>query len=263
MEVSTEIPGMEKLVTTNWNALKMDKGHLSRWIRRLIEGNTKPSELHGVKSWMGEHSKGMKDLVGFLTYGPNSEKYHFKHWGNTHTPPTISLLGRNRLEMYTQGWEGGETIHGNWEMLTKFDVGNTNVQELYGKIMKKSKKAEDASRLIQEPQVDTLSGRVRVSLRLRGNKLKSRLKELNDCKNLAEIKGKLRRMNIWKVTFKEDRSEDKTPGKGWCGYLAIDQVRRASSSAKKIETQGEANMIKKTVDELYSIRTGGGGGEIT
>jgi hypothetical protein len=48
MEVSTEIPGMEKLVTTNWNALKMDKGHLSRWIRRLIEGNTKPSELHGV-----------------------------------------------------------------------------------------------------------------------------------------------------------------------------------------------------------------------
>jgi hypothetical protein len=173
---------MEKLVTANWNALKMDKGQLSRWIRKLVDGNTKPNELHGIRCWTGERPKGMEDLIGFLTYGPNSVRYHYKHWGHPYTPPITIQLGKSRLEIYSQRWEGGATINGNWKMLTKFDVGNTNVQELYGKAMKKTKTLKEATQL-QEPQVDAVSGRVKVSLRLRGNKLKTRLKELNDCKS--------------------------------------------------------------------------------
>ena len=87
--------------------------------------------------------------------------------------------------------------------------------------------------------------------------MKTRLKELNDCRDVAEIRKKLKQMNIWKVTFKEDRTEDTTPGGGWCGYLAIDQVRRKASSSKRIETLAEANCIRKTIEELYSCGTGG------
>ena len=138
-EISTELPGMEKLVTANWNALIMDKGQLSKWIRKLVDGNTKPNELHGIRCGIGEHPKGIEDLIGFLTYGPNSVRYHYKHWGHPFTPPTTNKLGKSRLEIYSQKWEGGAIINGTWKMLTTFDVGNTSVQELYGKVKKRPK----------------------------------------------------------------------------------------------------------------------------
>ena len=96
-EISTELPGMEKLVTANWNSLIMDKGQLSKWIRKLVDGNTKPNELHGIRCWIGEHPKGLEDLIGFLTYGPNSVRYHYKHWGHPFTPPTTNQRRKSRL----------------------------------------------------------------------------------------------------------------------------------------------------------------------
>ena len=64
-------------------------------------------------------------------------------------------------------------------------------------------------------------------------------------------------MKIWKTTYKENEdSEDKTPGDGWCGYLAIDQIRRGNEDSRMIQSQEEANSLSQTIDELISFGTG-------
>jgi hypothetical protein len=62
---------------------------------------------------------------------------------------------------------------------------------------------------------------------------------------------------LWKVAFKEDEDrEDLVPGQGWCGYLAIDQVRRQADAVTKMDQAGIQHLID-TVDAM--IRCGNGG----
>ena len=61
---------------------------------------------------------------------------------------------------------------------------------------------------------------------------------------------------VWEVMFKEQTNEDKVPGRGWCGYLSIDQVRRDADTVQELDSAGVLK-LSETLDEM--IRTSRGG----
>jgi exonuclease III len=222
----------------------------------VVEGKIKATEKHGIHlGWKDD----MRHLLAYLTYGPTCMKYNFRHWGHNVDETSIGLLGKKRKALYTESWNGGDTVDGEIEMLFDTNSGNTHLCELTGKILSdlKRKPPIQPKGLTDAPEIWSVSGRVKVSLDIKGNRLKERLKELNDCRSKKEIEDKLMTMKIWKVTFREDEgNEDKTPGDGWCGYLAIDQIRRGNDNSRMFRNQEEANSICQTVDELIAFGTG-------
>ena len=60
---------------------------------------------------------------------------------------------------------------------------------------------------------------------------------------------------MWKVTFREHVNEDKVPGRGWCGYLSVDQVRRNADTAQELDAVG-ALKLAETLDEMIRASRG-------
>jgi hypothetical protein len=66
---------------------------------------------------------------------------------------------------------------------------------------------------------------------------KSRIR-IKSCKSKDELRAVLLEEKVWRVTFKEQLSEDKIPGQGWCGYLAVNQVRRNAEAVQVFDQAG-------------------------
>ena len=63
-------------IPDEWSDLKGKTGTLG-WIRRLIEGKTTNNERHGIKGWEGRED--IKALICYLTYGPTTVKFDYRH----------------------------------------------------------------------------------------------------------------------------------------------------------------------------------------
>ena len=86
-----------------------------------------------------------------------------------------------------------------------------------------------------------------------GKNSRNTLTKLRLCSDEEGMINILRSEKIWKVTFKEmEDLEDRVPGNGWCGYLAIDQVRRGSDIGTRMDVEGTKSMIH-TIDELVKV----------
>ena len=69
--------------------------------------------------------------------------------------------------------------------------------------------------------------------------------KLKACRNEEELRIALRDEKLWKVAFREDEdNEDLVPGQGWCGYLAIDQVRRQAEAVVKMDQAGDRGRVE-------------------
>ena len=73
-------PGHESRITPEWSELKRKQDPISRWVRRVINGRTTSSERHGIICWKDEKGS-FEEMIGYITYGPNTVRYNFKHWG--------------------------------------------------------------------------------------------------------------------------------------------------------------------------------------
>ena len=75
------------------------------------------------------------------------------------------------------------------------------------------------------------------------------------CNNEEEIRTTLGEMKVWKVRIKEKTEENCIPSNGWCGYLAIDQIRREGNTSMDMnEKEGVASVLA-TAQELYAANT--------
>ena len=73
-------PEYENRITSEWSELKKKQDSISRWVRRVINGKTTSSERHGIICWKAEKGS-FDEMIGYITYGPNTVRYHFRHWG--------------------------------------------------------------------------------------------------------------------------------------------------------------------------------------
>ncbi len=50
----------------------------------------------------------------------------------------------------------------------------------------------------------------------------------NKARTFDELREWARNEKVWRVSYKNNPSDDDHSGGGWCGYLAYDQIRRKS-----------------------------------
>ena len=140
-------------------------------------------------------------------------------------------------------------------MIIDCDRGNARILELMGRIKKSVAVMRKNNVPPKDPIIKVGKGRIRVELKVNekpSNKSRMRIKA---CRNKDELRSALMEEKVWKVTFKEQTSEDKVPGRGWCGYLSIDQVRRDADTVQEMDLAGVLK-LSETLDEM--IRTGRG-----
>ena len=61
---------------------------------------------------------------------------------------------------------------------------------------------------------------------------------------------------MWKVTFREQTNEYRVPGRGWCGYLSVDQVWRDADTVQELDSAGVLK-LSETLDEMIRTIRGG------
>ena len=92
-------------------------------------------------------------------------------------------------------------------------------------------------------------GRIVVSLNLgKGKAGKSRWNRITDCKNVDELCIELGTMRAWKVMIRQDTArENRIPGNGYCGYIAINQLMRGKESHVNVnERAGRLEICENT-----------------
>jgi hypothetical protein len=252
-EIEETFPGLAGLIPRSWKLLKVDKLHLNKWIKKLIEGKTSPIELHGIMGWKTDGYT-IEDLICFLTYGPNSVKYNYKHWGQENKEWKVLDPKEKLVANYTKKWDGLDTIKTDLSVLSDINEGNPIISGLI-KMTKKTKKSTKV-KLSKPPKVEARSGRIRVTMKLRENKLKKEMRQINQCTDRGTLKELLKGMDIWRVAVKEERGENKIPAAGWCGYLAIDQIIRGQDGPTHLSDPGGAEKIRESVEEVYLAGNG-------
>ena len=150
-------------------------------------------------------------------------------------------------------FDGTNVIVGDPAVIIDCDRGNARILELMDRIKKSIAATSKSNVPPKDPIIKVGKGRIRVELKVNekpSNKSRMRIKA---CRNNDELRSALME---WKVTFKEQTSEDKVPGRGWCGYLSIDQVRRNADTVQELDSAGVLK-LSETLDEM--IRTSRGG----
>jgi hypothetical protein len=141
-DLRAKFPTVTSQIPAVWALLCGDRSPLHRWIVRVVEGKIKATEKHGIHlGWKDD----MRHLLAYLTYGPTCMKYNFRHWGHNVDETSIELLGKKRKALYTESWNGGDTVDGEIEMLFDTNSGNTHLCELTGKILSDLEKATDTT----------------------------------------------------------------------------------------------------------------------
>ena len=252
--LETKFPGHSDLVHTRWASLKGSHDHVNSWVKRMIEGNIAATEKHGIWGWNEEtEEQTTDDLMCFLTFGPTCKKFNFKHWGQDIPIPELHQVNKASTALYTEMWEEGGIIMGKVQMLKDINKGNPTISQLMGRV-KAAKKAVRRP-VTKEPTIASESGRIKISLRFTERKRTAYLKIINDCKTREQLRSALKSMKIWKVVFKQQPlEEDLILGNGWCGYVAMNQIRRGGELATNMGQMGASGLRKQSVAQAGAAR---------
>ena len=194
-ELKDKFPGHSDLISTRWASLKAVHDHISRWVKRMIEGNLTSTEKHGICGWsVNTEEQTTDDLMCFLTFGPTCTKYNFNHWGQDLPTPEIHQIDRTSTAQYAETWENGGIIMGRIQMLKDIDRGNPMVSQLMGSV--KAEKRVVRRPITKEPSIMCESGRIKISLRFTERKRLAYLKIINDCKTREQLRNTLKSMKI-------------------------------------------------------------------
>ena len=72
-------------------------------------------------------------------------------------------------------------------------------------------------------KINTKHGRVSLSICFL--KSKAGFKVFKELTAIGSYNRKdLANLPIWSIEIQEDETEDRVPGRGWCGYLSVDQI---------------------------------------
>jgi hypothetical protein len=244
-EVEKRFPTMKNRISRIWTTILESNCSLEMWVRKLIEGRCINNELHGIKfNEQGKQDVGMvevKQMVLFLTYGPTHNKFNFRNLNRELVEVTECGASRTRygremkasLTKFTK-FDGANVILGDPAMIMDCDKGNARILELMDKIRKGIETTRKSPISPKDPIVKVGKGRIRVELKINdkpNNKSRMRIKA---CRNMDELRSALMEEKVWKVTLREHMDEDKVPGRGWCGYLSVDQVRRNADTVQEL-----------------------------
>jgi hypothetical protein len=249
----------------SWVDIKASSCALQTWVRRLIEGKGLGNELHGILCHEDLEPLNSEEerMMIYLTFGPTSAKFNYKHFGHLINEEVIeteiktSRSGRRIKEpskKYIE-WDGESIRRGSLEELLDCVEGNPRIRELMDRVRKSLKTAREPRARSHTVAAD--SGRIRIELKSTDRFNKKIRARLEACRDEEDLRTFLREEKLWRVTFKEDEDrEDLVPGQGWCGYLAIDQVRRQSDLVGGMNQEGIQH-LKETLDEIINCSVGG------
>ena len=245
-------PGHESRITPEWSELKRKQDPISRWVRRVINGRTTSSERHGIICWKDEKGS-FEEMIGYITYGPNTVRYNFKHWGQVLEQYGTKEMGKKSNLM--NFWDGGDVAKGMIGAVIGLD-GNVKARELLESKESKPRGTKGGS-LNSQPTVNVIEGRIKITMDMGKKKLKERLSELKASKSTKDLTDKLRSLKIWRVSLLEKKSEDEVPGNGWCGYVAMNQIINNDNYASKMDDDTEIGKLKDSVDQIFKVGRGG------
>ena len=141
-------------------------------------------------------------------------------------------------------------------MLMNIDRGNPNITSLIRKT--DPGKSESMKTLNRVPNIKAVSGRVKICISLRPRKEKAEREKISRCKTRTELKDTMRKMDIWRVLFKEKRTEeDKVPTDGWCGYLSMGQIIRKENKVMDLNLDEGCEKMIEVIDQIFSTGQGG------
>ena len=243
-EIAVVIPEMWNWIPKSWHEVKLNRDHISRWIKKIIDGSMEELEtlsLHSSSNF--EPIENPRDILSrFLTSGITARKFNFRIWKREERiwaslPYDRDMVRRGK---FSQRWTNRKLMDIPFETVVE---DNPNIRDFTRQVrlMVKPK----ASKLTMCPAVLVKSGDIKVSLDLGKKRLEKHLKALNNCRNAAQLRQYVMNNNVWRVTFMNNPAdEEEYPGGGWCGYLAIDQiVRKAVSPSRYREPEGARNLI--------------------
>jgi hypothetical protein len=244
VEIKNLFPKMCDWIPEEWSELKGKKGRLG-WIRRLIEGKTTNNERHGIKGWEGRED--MRALICYLTFGPTTVKFDYKHHDQDNNLGEEDPMSKTQVE----GWDGVKFK--TLDASTIFGInGNSKAKELLNKEEGVKEITMDKTKL---PVIKTSANRVSIEMKISAKSRKVVMENLMRCNNDEEIRATLGEMKIWKVKIKERGEENCIPANGWCGYLAIDQIRREGDTPVDMEEKEGVASVLATAKELYAANT--------
>jgi hypothetical protein len=193
------------------------------------------------------------NLVRKITFGPFVRKYNFRVWGKDD-----GMLWENKpyarraRGLYTRSWNGESTMEVPFSEVLE---DNGAIREFAG-LVTKIRVPTFGTRMLEDPRVSVDVGDLRVSIRIGGAKLQQNLDVLKGIRNDRQLENWLNEGKFWRISYKNNPRDDAYPGMGWCGYLAIDQIRRGADLPVRLS---EADGIKSMIDTLSEVVTHGHG----
>jgi hypothetical protein len=252
-ELARVIPRMWKFLPKNWAEAKAGRDHISRWLAKIIKGDMDGSISSLHSSSGSETLSPPLELVRRITFGPFVRKYTFKVWGKENEvnwedkPYAKRARGR-----FTRSWNGDSTMNISFpEVLSD----NGAIREFAGHVGLMRAPAY-GTKILEDPMVAVDVGDLRVSIRIGGARLQQNLEKLKSIKSLEQLGSFLLPGKFWRVSYRNNPVDDSYPGKGWCGYLAIDQIRRKADHPSNLDTSEGIRDIVETLAELVRIGHG-------
>ena len=234
----------EKLSNISYPSLKGARDILRRHLKVIVDGELDPKCMHSVVN-----SPDWVHTTGLALYLSSHEvlKFSLGNFGEA-TPPIATIpIPKRGLALFTSCW--------NTENLAEIPAwvvirDNPGIRNLHGELDKAFAKVRNTTEKLGTTPLAITHGRIRLVLHLGNSRLKKqRLTTLAECTDSAAVTNILRSAYIWKLCIKEDEDiEDKIPGFGYCGAIAIDQLVRKSAFPTDILTKEGATAVADSLD---------------
>ena len=134
-ELECLFPSMKGKIIRDWKTIIYSSCALQVWVRKLIDGKCMNNEMHGILCHdnLEPMNSDEERMVLYLTYGPTSRRFDFKHFGQPEQEEGITAeikttrSGRKIKEpskKYVE-WDGKSIKRGSSEALMDCDEGNS------------------------------------------------------------------------------------------------------------------------------------------
>jgi len=251
-QIAQEVPEMWAWIPKTWSEAKVSRDHISKWLVKVVEGRADigTNPLHSSSSVQVLPPRDR--LVRLITNGPFTRKYNFRLWEREcRVWPVIPYAAKNR-KRFSECWNCEETMDVPFADLYS---DNGPLRTLAMQIRGMDRPRFDTA-LKEDPMVSVKVGVLIIGVRFPKRGLESKLERISACRNKDQLRAILETEKMWRISYKNDPEDDKYPGRGWCGYLAIDQVRRKASQPAVISTNKGKMELIETLKEIVKIGQG-------
>ena len=185
--IDLRIPEMWNWIPRSWAAVKMNRDHISRWIKKIIDGTLELSEPLSLHSSCNENplDNARDRLVRFLTAGVTARAFNFKIWKREDRTWVSLPFDRDEIKRgkFSKRWTDRKLMDIPFNTVVK---DNSAIRDFTRQVRLMTRPKN--SKLVACPAVLIEVGDIKISLDLGKRKLDQHLGELNKYRNVAQLK---------------------------------------------------------------------------